>query len=126
MTFSSKQGWQVHRLPLSDHMTKCSRCHQQRIEAGIIEVHSVKGDGHWHLCQQCLVEFILFTANQGTIMPSVIDPDFEYAAQLLADDIDIAEHHATCRCYDCVVDPDQHRKFELENHREFQAERQSA
>ena len=59
-------------------------------------------------------------------MNRVVDPDFEYAAQLLADDIDIAEHHATCRCYDCVVDPDQHRKFELENQREFLAERRSA
>lgn len=57
---------------------------------------------------------------------TTIDPDFEYASTLLADDIDIAEHHATCRCYECVVDPDLHRKFELENTKEYQPERRSA
>lgn len=50
---------------------------------------------------------------------TIIDPDFEYAATLLADDIDIAEHHPTCACYDCVVDPDQARKFLLENDHDF-------
>ena len=120
------QNWQVHPALRSEHITHCDRCCDHTIEAGIIEAHTINGNGHWHICPNCLAQFILFTANQGTIMPSVIDPDFEYAAQLLADDIDIAEHHATCRCYDCVVDPDQHRKFELENHSEFHAERRSA
>ena len=57
---------------------------------------------------------------------TIIDPDFEYAATLLADDIDIAEHHPTCACYDCIVDPDQARKFLMENHEEYRANRKSA
>ena len=35
------------------------------------------------------------------------------------DDIDIAEHHHTCSCDECVIDGDAQRKFLLENDHDF-------
>jgi hypothetical protein len=41
--------------------------------------------------------------------------EFSEEALAAAGDLDVAEHHALCECYECLVDPDQYRKFELEN-----------
>lgn len=47
------------------------------------------------------------------------DPEFGVLALLDVDDIDIAEHHWSCSCHECVVDGDQQRKFLLENDHDF-------
>ena len=47
------------------------------------------------------------------------DPDFSLTALLDLDDVDIAEHHETCACEECVIDGDQDRKFLLENDHDF-------
>lgn len=104
-------------------MITCGRCASTSTEAGTVEAFTVVGEGVWHLCHECLGYFINFMANQEEPMGLFTD---QVISVLYADDIDIAEHHALCSCYDCVVDPDEYRKFELENRDDITAERRSA
>lgn len=65
------------------------------------------------VCDDCLLVFIAFTTNQGGTMS--IECEFSEEALAAAGDLDVAEHHPLCECYECLVDPDAYRKFELEN-----------
>ena len=113
MSYTFNHDWRIHRLPTSSHMINCARCQRHEPEAGIIEGHMVMGSGYWKVCERCAQHFLRFIKEEPRM--TIIDQDFEDAANMNFDDIDIAEHHATCRCYECVVDPDQYRKYELEN-----------
>lgn len=71
------------------------------------------GFGVWHICANCLDQYIHFMASKENLMKS----DCEFSEEALANglDIDIAAHHPLCQCYECLVDPDQYYKFQREN-----------
>jgi hypothetical protein len=96
-------------------MNHCHRCNATSNIAGTVEAFTKVGHGIWQVCQDCLATFIKFMAKQENQMEHDQYCEFSVEALALGNDLDIAEHHALCECYECLVDPDQYRKFELEN-----------
>lgn len=119
MHYSFNHPWQIHRPLRSKHIIICARCRQNSFEAGVLEAFTVQGTGYFRICKECLGEFILFVTNKGGQMYGNDDPDFGVLALLNDDDMDIAEHHPTCECQECMTDGDAHRKFLLENNHDF-------
>ena len=111
MNYESGRSWSVHPALPSNHIINCARCKRTTYEAGIVEAYTYRGEIHIAICSYCLADFIYFT--RGEPMPT--DCEFSEEALALAGDIDIAEHHALCQCYECLVDPDHYYKFEREN-----------
>jgi len=91
--------WSINPEVQCRHMSSCSRCKAHTYERGTIEAFTVYGQGHWTLCQKCLVDFNIFIRNGGLLMniQELIDV---YA---ISEDVDIAEHHALCQCIDCRI-----------------------
>lgn len=112
-------NWRTHKKLQCSHIVVCAKCKTPSYEAGTVEAHTVMGSGLWQICKDCLTEFILFIANKGGTMYGNDDPDFGVLALLSDDDLDIAEHHATCECQECMIDGDAQRKFLLENDHEY-------
>jgi len=102
----------------SSHIINCARCHCVEPEAGVIEAHTIYSVSFFALCKQCVQSTLAFITKGGDVRGEN-DPEFGVLALLDVDDVDIAEHHWSCACEECVVDGDQQRKFLLENDHDF-------
>lgn len=114
MHYLSKPTWQIHPVLVSSHQIICGRCRTSATEAGVIEAYTVSGELHIAICADCLGDFISFTTKGETVEKDMSEFSVEALASAL--DIDIAEHHATCQCYECLVDPDAYYKAQREDH----------
>lgn len=102
----------------SKHIINCARCNTNTTEGGVIEAHTVYGVGFFAVCKQCARDVLTFISKGGSVNESS-NHEFSVLALLDDRDVDIAEHHPSCECQECVVDGDAHRKFLLENDHDF-------